>query len=395
MARRVKKKYRVYAKKGRPGVWEIWTSQEGKNCLVPREAYSHLDGQPKHNVEHWITGHLDRPEHKPLSDDDLTKLVEEFVAYYRDELERASETYEEHERHLLHHVIPYFLKQDPPLRDPNKWPSVSVRMSKIMSADGLTKHQIYRSNVALRRFYEWLREEERVLKENVLLTRGPNMKWNDEITPCKVFLSPSDVVAKIKAEPDLDAKRLLALGYFFSLRPQEMFGLKAGDFFSGPEVFELEAAKTMRDLDLYGGTVVDLQRQKTKLKKFRRPKKGSGGWVACISAEASNLLVDLLDGKGPDDPVFDTEPYDLYRDHWPYKASFTLKDLRRASLYWIGHNSKITLIQLSKHARQKASKSLEYYLRRPEEKLKASWKPLQKVDLGKEEGASKLPKRAS
>jgi hypothetical protein len=167
------------------------------------------------------------------------------------------------------------------------------------------------------------------------------------------------------------------LGYFFSLRPQEIFGLKVSDFRAGTDVLQLEASKAMVGLDLYGQFVVHVQRQKTKKNKLAPPKKNSKGWVTCFNKEAATAFVQLVADKNPDDYVLDCEPNAFYKD-WPY--DFEPKDTRRASLYWLGHNTDITQTQMMKHARQKNPKSLELYLRRPEEVLE-KWSGLKVSDL--------------
>ncbi len=85
----------------------------------------------------------------------------------------------------------------------------------------------------------------------------------------------------------------------------------------------------------------------------------------------------MVDGKDRDVFVLTRAPNKIYKE-WPF--DFEPKDLRRASLYWLGHNTSITLIQMMKHARQKSEKSLQLYLRRPEEQQK-EWKGLKVEDL--------------
>ena len=46
-----------------------------------------------------------------------------------------------------------------------------------------------------------------------------------------------------------------------------------------------------------------------------------------------------------------------------------MKDLRRASLYWLGHHTQLGLIELKSHARHSKSDTTLLYLRRPNEEL--------------------------
>jgi hypothetical protein len=55
-----------------------------------------------------------------------------------------------------------------------------------------------------------------------------------------------------------------------------------------------------------------------------------------------------------------------------------LKDLRRASLYWLGHYTNITLVGLQSHARHADPKTTALYYRRPDEEFEGS---LDELDL--------------
>ncbi len=46
-----------------------------------------------------------------------------------------------------------------------------------------------------------------------------------------------------------------------------------------------------------------------------------------------------------------------------------MKDLRRASIYWLGHHTNIGIIELKSHARHKRVDTTALYLRRPEEQI--------------------------
>lgn len=369
-----------YVRQRRGNQWEILVRRDGgrREAPCPRDRYKHLDGQPEHNVWHWIRENLETPEARPLMTGELMGLVDRFVAYYRDVLKRSENTYQEHRRHLTEHVIPYFLSRSPALTDPNAWGSASVRMLDTLREEGLTDGQIYRCNIALKKFYLWLAEERVVSGSGVLLVRSPALKAGQKDTPLKVFLTPADVVKLVEAEPDPSLRLTLLFGYFFSLRPQEVFGLHVGDLRAGEEVFDLECSKAMRGLKLYGGMAVHVTKQRDKKKRLDNPKNNSKGWVACFYKDGAKAVIASLAGKGPGDAMLATAPNDLYKA-WRGRYPFKIKDLRRASLYWLGHNTEITQNQLMKHARQKSEEALRLYLRRPEEKLE-QWTGLKMVD---------------
>jgi integrase len=362
------------------GAYEISIREAGKTKpACPRALYKHLDGQPEHNVWHWISQNLDHPETRPPLTGDLSGLVDRFVAYYRDVLEKSDQTYSEHKRHLLQNVIPYFLTRDPPFTDPNHWHSVSQQMTEyLLSEKKLTKGQVRRCNTALRKFYAWLNYA-KVTAVPTILVHPPATDKEKKATPLKVFISPEQAAEMARKEPDPDLRCILLFGYFFSLRPQEIFGVKVGDLRVGKLVAQLEAAKAMAGLDLYQFMAVHITRQRDKKKKMGRPKNDSKGWVSCFNEAGAELVVETLQNRGPEDPVCIGMPNQLYKT-WRMKYGFKPKDLRRASLYWLGHNTEMTLTQMMKHARQRSEEALQLYLRRPEEQLE-TWTGLSREAL--------------
>lgn len=361
---------KFYVRKRRKNQWYIRVRRAGKTEDVPRSLYKHLDGQPEHNVWHWIAQNLDRPETKPPMTGELSGLVERFITFYRDMLEKSDQTYLEHRRHLLKHVIPYFLSQNPPLTDPNLWHSCSQQMTEyLLGEKKLTKGQIRRCNTALRKFYAWLNYA-KITAVPTILVHPPASDKERKATPLKVFISPNQAVELARNEPDSDLRCILLFGYFFSLRPQEIFGVKVGDLRVGKLVAQLEASKAMAGLDLYRYMAVNVVRQRDKKKKESRPKNDSRGWVACFSEAGAELVVEALENREPHEPVCIRMPNQLYK-LWREKYGFAIKDLRRASLYWLGHNTEMTLTQMMKHARQRSEEALQLYLRRPEEQLEA------------------------
>lgn len=362
----------------RGGQVTVWVRKDGKNVPLPRSKTKHLDYEPDHNVRAWIAQWEEQNGIRPVSDAKLNELLERFIIYCRDDLKRDLQTYTEHQRHLEQHVLPYFLTLDPPRTDPNSWPSCSVQMRDALRKEGLTEGQIYRCNIALRQFFKWLAEEKEVLGDGTLLLRKPDMSEYGGETPLKVFLNPPDVLDLIAKAPHPDWALTLVLGYFFSLRPEEIFGARVGDLRVGAAVRTLEASKAMRKLGLYDGLAFNVTRQMNKRGKEGNPKDDSFGWVCCFDKTAAATLVQSLGNKQPDERILERMPYKFYKD-WPFDE-FEPKDLRRASLYWLGHNTDMSQNQMMKHARQKTEEALRLYLRRPTEALD-EWTGLKVSDL--------------
>jgi hypothetical protein len=346
-----------------------------KNKQLPRSLTKHLDGQPDHNVEHWIREwELKNGKSAPLSDAKISGLVDRYLSYCKTDLKRSQGTISEHRRHLTKDIIPFFLSHG--LDDLNLWGSASVQMLSALREKGLTNGQIYRCNVALRLFYKWLAEERFVLTDEIML-RTPDMSEYQQTTPLKFTLNPEQVLDLANETTDQDFALSLLVGYFFILRSQELFGLKVGDFRIGVVVKGLECSKTMHKLGLFDGMAVHIVRQKAKNKLLGEPKNNSKGWVNCFNKEAAIKIIQLLAGRQPGEFILTLEP-NIFYHRWPFK--FATKDLRRASLYWLGHNTDMSIVQMMKHARQKSYEALSLYLRRPEESLE-EWTGLAVEDL--------------
>jgi hypothetical protein len=91
------------------------------------------------------------------------------------------------------------------------------------------------------------------------------------------------------------------------------------------------------------------------------PKADNIGWVACFDAKAAKEIVKLAQ------TVEFKYRMDSYQRRWKHlKLGFTLKDLRRASLYWLGHHSKLSVVELRNHARHSSLETTSLYVRRPD-----------------------------
>jgi integrase len=175
---------------------------------------------------------------------------------------------------------------------------------------------------------------------------------------------PEEVLCFSKgAEPII---ALLALiGYFFSLRPQELFALRRDDFRANESV---EACKALRAVGLYGKLAMRIDRQRRGDGSVCDPKASSKGWVACFDKKAAELIVESLLGLSKNAKLFDRSN-DWLTVQWKKRGiqGITLKDLRRASLYWLGHYSNIDYATLKNHARHADPNTTWLYLRRPDD----------------------------
>ena len=398
-------------KRGKQVVVYVWA--DGKQRQLPRDQTRHLDTEPDHNIDAWVARYEEQFEGKELRPEQvapakLIRWIEGYSAYLASR-GKAAKTVGDHKRMLHSFIVPYFVGLHG-MEDPNKWPAVSAQLDTYMREVGDDgdeegagmEHQILRANSAIRGFWEWLADEHHVLGGVALRVRKPRPR--DAATPLPRVVMPDEVLSFVRGCRDRDLKLMALLGYFFSLRPQESFALRVADFIAGSRAAELEACRVMSghkvrgtDAPLFGRFAVSVTRQRIQSGEFREPKAYSRGYVSCFHEEAAKLVVALLRAQDPDVAVQRAKKArgERYRGEknpelvlgwssdWNFakwhrqglgvgvagrkEAEVSLKDLRRASIYWLGHYTTLELNALKNHARHKKADTTMLYLRRPEE----------------------------
>ena len=352
----------------------VYTFQDGKRKSLPRKKTKHLDGQPDHNIQAWVTNWSLCNEGKKyqhirynIEGTELDRLLSRYLKYLAEE-GRAEDTIKQHSLMLRRWIIPFFISFEPALNDPVQWPGSARYLQSWMRDHDSPESNLFRANVALRTFWDFLQLEGRVPQEIALKLR--NVQTPNKATPLNFTISPEEVLSFVESSKDLDLKFIALAGYFFSLRPQEVFALKAIDFRGGPNVQPLDAAKAMNRVNLYDKFAVNVLKQRTNAGKLKDPKAGSSGWVCCFNREAALALVKLMDGLEPESPILKNDNRKIYRK-WSQSGiqNLTIKDLRRSSLYWLGHFSDLRPFELQKHARHRSLETTSLYLRRPDEEL--------------------------
>src|SRR5690606_34961468 len=113
-----------------------------------------------------------------------------------------------------------------------------------------------------------------------------------------------------------------------------------------------ECCRVMKRFEMFDRLAVNVHRQRVQIGTFEDPKASSKGWVACFNEDAAKLLVETLRHLDKDKLLFDVLP-DASLSRWKNYGmeGVSMKDLRRASLYWLGHKTNIELIPLKHHAR--------------------------------------------
>jgi hypothetical protein len=360
----------------------IYTYEGGKQRRISRKLTKSLDGQSEDVIKAWIA--VWEAQHKkeelspgPLSDARLTQLLEDFLVFASSPTskQRDVSTVEGYRNALGNHVIPYFLEHG--LKDVQTWPSRCVKLMEGLRSKGLSDPLILKCCTALNQFWGWLQDEHLVPPGVTLRLRKPAAPAKD--TPLKRLVEPGDVLGTARTLKE-DLELAMLIGYFFSLRTQEIFALRRSDFVGAEKAETLECCRVMARAGLFSRLAVNVVRQRSKVSgKMNPPKSGSGGWVACFNRDAAARIVGLINTrcKTPGDLLF-AKSTDYYMKRWRREGltGVTLKDLRRASLYWLGHHTPLGTTALKNHARHALLSTTSLYVRRPGEEIVGDGGPL-------------------
>ena len=341
---------------------------------LPRSKSLHLDGQPVEVIQNYIN-QFNKPKIVGVSNETLTDHVIRFCKYERDMRKLDPSTIKCKEHLLLTYVIPYFLSVD--AKDPNKWGSKCVKLVDYLIAKKLSQNQIVKCNVALTGLWSFMQDEQIVYSSMKLRLRKPLSSIKAD-TPLQFTLTPQDVIAYARNVDSSEMAFLALVGYFCSLRTQETLALTRNDFRAGSIASELECCKVMRGRRLFDKLAVNIVKQKSKSLKINdaKPKSGSKGWVSCFSDVAAKMIIaniKELEVTAAGDPLvrFSVD-YNIKRWRSSGIKGITLKDLRRASIYWLGHHTEMGLIELKSHARHNKTDTTALYLRRPNESIEST-----------------------
>jgi len=132
-----------------------------------------------------------------------------------------------------------------------------------------------------------------------------------------------------------------------------------------------QCSKNMVKTVGFGRFVVQITQQRQQSGKISTPKtKGSRAWVACFNKDAAALIIALTKNRDPQELLFNKYMSIWYGKLWAKYGikDVTLKDLRRASILWLGQSAGMEPLHLMKHARHSSIETTMLYCRQPEEK---------------------------
>lgn len=347
-----------------------YSSEKKRTVKLPREQSRHLDVLSDDEIKKLVA--------KPMSDNPklfeglpIRKYFEQWEAFLKARGYDPA-TVRQHKYYVENFIFPFFSKVKKP--DAKEWPAYGARLYNWLEKEGAsgkpaTASQIKSTNIALRKFYDWLSEEGHVPAQKLKLRSAI-----DEVKPAVLPrpVLPEEVLRWAETCEVPHVKIMGLVGYFFSLRPQEVFALIKADFQAGEQIMRLECSQVMRKAELFDRLVVHVGRQQQNSGTIvNSAKKGSNGWVACFNLDAAKRIIGILNGlEAPGSKLCGWNNHKLYTD-WKKHGieGVNVKDLRRASLYYLGHYSKLSPMQVMKHARHRNIETTMIYCRRPDEIL--------------------------
>ena len=254
-------------------------------------------------------------------------------------------------------------------KNPKDWPAYCGQFYNWMVEEMQhTPQQLRVANMAFRKFYTWMGEENIVAPVELAL-RTPIMPDVGTKLPRPVM--PEEVLEWARNCEDVHIRYLGLVGYFMSLRPQESFASRQCDFRAGSQIQDLECTKAMLSAELFGGLAIYVAKQKQNAGTTTdKAKKDSKGWVSCFNRDAAIMIVSIAKSFESETVIAKWNNRKLYA-MWAEKGvkGLTLKDLRRASIYYLGHHTNVQPLQLMKHARHKDLKTTMLYCRQPDKGL--------------------------
>lgn len=363
----------------------VYYMVDGKQTSVPRKKTKHLDNEDDATIERWVAEYsrqYEKPKRKYDSvireGDDIKKWIQ---GWYDQRLlkNRDEKTLRGYRSLLERHVIPFFFNQPSPMRDPNDWPTVSIRLLPYLQ-ERITAARIPHAYIALRQLWNYLDEEGIVITPRKLKLRNPAPI--PKKTPLRYVRTPDEILEWIENQPNRDLKLMALFGYFFSLRPYEIFAIKKVQIRAGSTAAKLECCKTMAGYGLFDKFAVYMEFARSteplkeqdgiKKKKLKKLKTSySLGWVACFDERAAELLLKVIKDEKPDDLLFREFQPDWYLKMWAANGipETVLKDTRRSSLYYLGLRKNMQPLHLKQHARHSRWETTLLYCRRPDEEV--------------------------
>lgn len=330
----------------------------------PREECRPFDAMTDEQVEAW-TQNYNAQVHIQAAGVGTSGRLSALIQEWKTHLEtkgRHYETVSEKVRHA-YRAGRYFEALTDNIR---LWPQHSINLATHLLSEEHSLLETAKTQNDARAFWEWLKKHKRMVSGALDLDQVVGYAVQNQ-TPLQFTVTPEQVLKFARETPIFEFKVAVLVAFFAGLRPQEVYALKRDQFYSKDIARNSPSGEVMRSIGLYDGLMVDVRRNRGKRSgDVRDPKKGSFGLVSVHNKEAAAYLVSLIGKMDPDIVLFKyTNSYyqhDWRKDGYP---GLTVRDLRRAGIYWLGHFSQIKLESLKNWARHKKIQTTSLYFRQP------------------------------
>ncbi len=357
--------YQLKPGKDKPRVC-VYVYENGKSRPIPRSITKHLDGKPEAVIEDWMRWyaaiHSIQLVQKPRLFNSDWELV---LKNYHNYLESRGLYKTSIQQHIqyVRLCLPLFIDHDP-----DSWYLISGQLyDHLKKSNDIRPAKHNRINQYFRGFYRWMQLTNRIKHRHDLLLQNRPLETSK--TPLRFVLTPDQVLDYVKKLDSPELRFVALAGYFFSLRTGEVFGARKQDFVAGKRALVFEDSRVLIEAGLDGRLVINVQSCRRPSGQLYKPSKRKlGGIVGCFNAKAANLLVELIN-KSTNTYIISTFTPEYWSKRWKREGipGVTIKDLRRASLYWLGHYTTIPFVGLKNHARHRDPETTALYVRRPDE----------------------------
>lgn len=360
-------------RRGREVTAYYYDINQKKNVQVPRTETRHLDDLLDEDIDKWLEeweqskgiARIRSVQRVVLGTDELKRLIESHLEDHSIRRNTRDVTLNGYRYHFYTYIVPYFVSEKSE-KDVRKWYLHMDPFPMDLLKVGLHVKTVRGICQTLVRFGRYL-VRQRVLSHPWLIEM-PRTRDRRKV-PLTRKLDPEQAI-ELASKLESKAALVVLLGYFASLRPEEIYALSVSDFITGQEA--RNRARAWKGLQKYGlGSGLSIYITKTSLKKAVKPETKTPQAKAVVNVfnvEAAKLIASHL--KSIDGRLFPENRYHL--DKWYAEVikpviGMNCKDLERAAANYLGKRVGLDPYTLQDHMRHAEMSTTLLYTRDPYE----------------------------
>ncbi len=415
---------------------QFWDKKEKRQRKIPRGHLTHLDNLTDDQIQAWVSKHIEENYSQEEEDyflgfNTIKTYFTNYVSHKQILGQMEEATAKDATSQFFNYILPYFafIQNAPDVRVWHKYSEDFVRFliwaparkhfksketfytalrsyrenspAQHQKFEPLHKGTVTRILSRMSHFSETLRQKR--LIDEVWFFEKPARDRNKD-TPLLRSVTPEEVLKFAKSCKDRRISLLALLGYFGSLRPQETFALTNKDVLSsdeallkcqtltkfsqhGQDQFRLSEDSRQKELGTKLGLSISKQDCRKLGEKMPLPKSGTKRYVGIWHKQAALAISTIVAGMEDNNPEIDC--FRLLMDHdqkiyhhdsfykiWRNNGmkGVTLKDLRRASGYYLGRELMVPFAVLQDHFKHRDVRTTADYTRAPKVEVTQSTK---------------------